>query len=261
MDDTVVIIASKRKPPIKTLQEMPSLLTRTVILLSDPRMVKDHKYWIEDMRRKTNDYENVQIVEGKIGMIPQSAECYRVANKMGFRYFFRLDDDLHRKFFVHMEKDRFPGPLEAMAEARECAEQLGLSLCGFVNTSRRNWMKEGYGRSYGLIHGGSHLCKSAEDPSIFIDENLPAYEDVYRSAAHREVDGAVGRVNFIGLDKRESLRDSSMSKTPEVIAKAKDIILTRFMWTVTCDGERVLDDGNQIIPNWRLVPGPDWVRQ
>jgi hypothetical protein len=247
IDDVLIVIPSRRPPPIKTIQSFPSVLMKHVVIISDPTMFTKHMNWLESMGYPSH----VSGWPGKVGMIPQSAECYRVAFKLKYKYYFRMDDDLHPKTFV--THTGIVDVLPAILAARRCAAQLGTSLNGFVNTARRDWLGEGYKKSYGLIHGGAHLCIAAEDPSEFIDEKLPAYEDVYRSAAHRLKDGAVGRVSFIGLDKRESLRDSSMNKSPSVIKKSKEIILKKFPGMVTCNGTRVLDDGRQEIPNWRMV--------
>lgn len=251
LDDTVICIPSKRPPPVKSLLAFPTV--HPVLLIADPRVYTDHQAW-------ARSFPNIQVVRGKVGMAPQSAECYRHAYFHGYRYYFRMDDDLHARTFVHADKAQHPTLAEAMIQARACAFEMSVTLAGFINSSVRIWFKTGgYARSYGLIHGGAHLCIAAEDPGSFIDESLPAYEDVYRSAAHRERDGAVGRVRFIGLDKRASLRDSSMSKTPEAIAKAREIILARFPNTVKCVGTRTLDGGRQVIPNWRLVRGKHFV--
>jgi len=250
LNDTIIVVPSKREPPIRTLLSFPT--EHKVILISDPKMIHRHREWVTQERM-----ENVMVMPGEVGMIPQSSLCYSISHQAGFKYYFRMDDDLHEKMFIH-KSGRICLLEEVMYEARQCAEVTGLSLCGFQNTSIRIWMGDGYKRSYGLIHGGAHLAQSCEDRWKYLDPELPAYEDVFRSAAHREQDGAVGRVAFIGLDKRSTLRASSMSKTPEVIAKAKEIILSRFPDSVTCDGERVLDDGMQVIPNWRLVRGSTW---
>lgn len=241
--DTVIVIPSKRTPPLKTISSYPT--TRPIILISDPDIQGAHEKWVEE-----NNFTNISVVSGKKGMCKQSAMCYRVAARAGYDYYFRMDDDLTPKFFV--SDVGFPTLNEVIVYARTCAELLKVSLAGFANTSRLDWLGYGYETTYGLIHGGAHLARSTEDPSEFIDETLEAYEDVYRSAAHRIKDGAVGRVSFIGLDKTKSLRGSSMNKSPEVIERAKKIILSKFPQAVTCNGVRVLDGGNQIIPNWRL---------
>lgn len=247
LDDVVIVIPSKRPPPVKSLISYET--SRRVIIIADPRVLDAHRAWAQEQRQLGKNYD---VVEGKIGMIPQSAECYRVGHAAGAKYFFRLDDDITPKFFVQDDRS-FPTLEEVMVEARQCAEELGTGLTGFMNTSRVDWFGPSYKRTIGLVHGGAHLCITAADPSFFIDEKLPAYEDVYRSAAHRLHDGAVGRVEFIGLDKTKSLRDSSMSKTPEVQQESINIILGRFHGMVTCKGFRTLDQGRQIIPNWRMV--------
>jgi len=248
LKDTVIIIPTKRATPLRTLQLLlQQNISLPIIIQSDPRTLEANK---------TIANSQIRVVEGKVGMIPQSLECYRQAFKAGFRFYFRLDDDWHANMFVNKQ-----GPIpwiEAITEARKCAEALGTSLNGFQNTARKDWLGTGFKRTFGLITGGAQLCAACEDPSFFLDENLPAYEDVYRSAAHREKDGCLGRVAAIGVDKREALRDSSMNKSKEVQEEAKRIILSRFPDTVTCNGYRTLDGGLQTIPNWRLVRGPKW---
>lgn len=250
LDDTCLVIPSKREPPIKSLEAFRVPKGMEVIVIADPAVFGQHQRYIDAIGGKK---QGMKVVKGAIGMIPQSAQCYIQAAKAGYEYYFRIDDDLHPRTFV--TKNGIVSLEKAIIAARECAKKLGTSLNGFCNTSRKDWLGEGFSRSYGLIHGGAHLCIAVKDPKKYIDLKLPAYEDVYRSAAHRYEDGAVGRVMFIGLDKRESLRDSSMSKTPAVQERAKKIILSKFPGMVTCTGYRTVDGGRQTIPNWRLQRG------
>ena len=252
--DTVVIIPSHRPAPVRTLEIFGEHLGSSgipVVLLSDPARVGEHAEWLRGEGR----FPNVTQVEGRQGLSPQTAVCYRWAWEHGYRYWFRMDDDLTERFFVTKSPTVFASARSAIYSARACAELFGVSLAGFVNSSRRDWIGTGYGRGWGLIHGGACIARSAEDPSEFIDESLPAYDDVYRSAAHRAKDGCVGRVRFIGLDKRESLRDSSVGKSEAIIQQSKDIILGAFPQLVSCNGTRTLDGGKQVIPNWKLRPG------
>jgi hypothetical protein len=245
VEDTLIVIPTRRPPPIKTLESYPT--TERVIVLADPRVHTEHvNYYYGN--------KTVQVVLGKVGSIPQALEVYRVAHQFGFPYFFRLDDDLQPKFFVDIF-GCYPDLEEVMTAARTCITETRTSLAGFANTSRRDWLGEylDYKRGAGLIHGGAQIGMSTDEPEQFLDPELPAYDDVYRSAAHRVRDGAVGVVAWIGLDKRESLRDTTVPKSPELIQKCKDIILGKFPGIVTCTGERVLDGGRQVIPNWRLV--------
>ena len=251
-EDTVFVVPSKRPAPLQTIENyfLDRKRFRQLILISDPARFEEHVDWVSTLDILPRE---IIVVRGSRGMIPQSAQCYIQAARAGYRYYFRMDDDLHEKTFVGINKNCFPSAEFCLRAARMCADFLKLSLVGFQNTARRNWYGTEYKRTYGLIHGGAHLCMATEDPSEYIDLNLPAYEDVYRSAAHRVKDGAVGRVSWIGLDKRASLRDSSMNKTPEVIAKAKEIILGKFPNQVSCVGTRVLDGGQQEIPDWRMI--------
>lgn len=246
LKDVVIIIPTRRPPPVKTLESFDT--RRQVIILADPSVYKKHS------KTKT---KNVTIVEGVEGMIMQSAECYRQAYKAGCEFYFRLDDDLPPQTFILKKEGEF-GDLEyVMKHAMRCAVELDTSLTGFSNTSRRDWLGKGYCKTYGLIHGGANLCVSSKNPvrDGFIDENLPAYEDVYRSLAHRRRDGAVGRVAFIGFNKRLSVLNGSLVlKTEEVVEEAKKIILGEFPNMITCNGYRTLSSGH-VIANWRMKKG------
>lgn len=246
-EDTIVVIPSKRPAPIKTLQSYKT--RRRILVLSDPDVYEQHRQFFYD----GDMGGNIQVVQGVKGSIPQALEVYRQAAKHGFKYFFRLDDDLQEKFFVDVFGG-FPSLDEAIDEARKCIDVTKTSLAGFMNTSRLDWLNplKEYKRTFGLIHGGASIGLATLTPEHFLDPRLPAYDDVYRSAAHRLRDGAVGRVSWIGLDKRESLRDTTVPKSPELIAECKRIILGTFPDMVSCNGERVLDGGRQVIPNWRM---------
>lgn len=242
-DDTVIIIPSKRPAPLKTIASLPT--RHCITVLSDPSVYEQH--------REYYNYLNVAVRRGVSGSIPQALEVYRDAHRMGYRYFFRLDDDLQPKFFVSVD-ETFPTLDDAVRIARECIEVTRTSLAGFANTSRRDWLGEVgvFKRTYGLIHGGAQIGLATDKPEQFLDPELRRYDDVYRSAAHRERDGAVGRVTWIGLDKRESLRDSATDDSPEIQENARRIILGRFPHMVSCNGTRTLDNGRQTIPNWRM---------
>jgi hypothetical protein len=244
MSDTVIVIPTKRPPPIKTLMSYPT--NRSVLIVSDPDVFDQHAtFWAGD--------KTVMVVLGVKGSIPQALEVYRQAAKYGYQYFFRLDDDIQPKYFVSVD-NTFPTLDEAIDLARECITVTRTSLAGFANTSRRDWLGQPgvYKRGAGLIHGGSQIGLATEQPEQFLDPALPAYDDVYRSASHRKRDGAVGVVSWIGLDKRESLRDTTVHKSEEVVNESIRIILGAFPEMVTCRGTRTLDGGKQVIPNWRM---------
>jgi len=244
MSDTVIVIPSKRLAPIKTLQSFPT--ERKIILLSDPDVIDNHRAYYGHLA-------NVLIVEGVKGSIPQALEVYRQAHAHGYQYFFRMDDDLQPRYFVSVD-GTYPTLEEAIDFARLCIDETKTSLAGFMNTSRRDWLGEFgvFKRTYGLIHGGSQIGLATDRPEQFLNPELRRYDDVYRSAAHRKRDGAVGRVTWIGLDKRESLRDSATDDSPEIQENARRIILGTFPEMVTCNGTRTLDNGRQTIPNWRM---------
>lgn len=244
--DTLVVIPTRRTPPIKTIENYSSDRF-PFLLVADPST-------FAALNDAYVDHPYISVSLGKQGLIPQVLELYKQTALRGYKYFFRLDDDLQKNYFVDYVGRR-PSLDEVILLARQCLDVTNTTLAGFANTSRTDWlgMPGEFKRSSGLIHGGAQICIASETPEQFLDPRLPRYEDVYRSASHRKLNGAVGRVSWIGLDKRESLRDSVASKTPEEIELAKEIILGAFPGMVTCKGTRTLDGGRQVIPNWRLV--------
>jgi|GEM_PF-5873171 len=244
MLDTVICIPSRRKPPLKSLMSYQTAPFE-VIIVADPEFVGIHEQFYHAIR-------NITVVEGGRGNGPQCAACYRAAAKAGFPYFFKMDDDLLPKTFVGM--DGFIDLPIAIRVARECLDVTKTTHAGFCNTSRRDWLGDGYARTWGLIHGGGNIGISAEDPSRFIDERLVRAEDVYRTCAHRELDGAVGRVKFIGFDKKGSADTSadSSSRTirQEDFDRTRDIVLQRFSRYVSCEGTRKVNGID--IPNWKM---------
>jgi hypothetical protein len=249
MLDTVICIPTKRPPPIQSLVSYPPG-DYSVLVVADPEVFEAH--WNEYHSRGIN--EKMQVVMGKWGLGAQCAECYRTAAKHGFAYFFKMDDDLPPDTFVHKDPRVHLSLPEVIEIARECIDVTSTSLAGFVNSSRRDWLGDGFGRTYGLIHGGGNLGISAEDPSPFMDERLVRGEDIYRTCAHRARDGAVGRVKFIGFNKRGStIKQSVASKiTQQQFDESKEIILSRWEGMVTCTGTREIHNGQVTIPNWRM---------
>lgn len=247
--DTLIVIPSKRKPPLRTIDSYHS--DRPLLILADPDVVSEHSLYYADR-------PNVEVIEGVHGLIPQVLRIYSETYQRGYGYFFRLDDDLYPGFFVDIDR-RTPDLEEVMVAARMCIDECRVSLAGFANTSRIDWLDIGMRRSSGLVHGGAQICMSSLTPEEFLDPRLPRYEDVYRSASHRKRDGAVGKVLWIGLNKAKSLRNSVASKTPEEIELAKEIILGKFPDMVSCIGTRTLDGGRQVIPNWKMIGRPTYI--
>jgi hypothetical protein len=217
LEDTLIVIPSRRPPPISTLAAYPT--ERTVVVLADPYVYQEHRFFYA---RK-----NVKVIEGERGLVPQILRMYRIVAEMGFAYFFRLDDDLQPGFFIDIDRN-LPDLEFVMKTARECIAVTETSLAGFSNTSRIDWLDYGFKRSIGLIHGGAQICESSATPKRFLDPSLRRHEDVYRTLAHREKDGAVGKVSWIGLDKSVSTQHSVAERTDEIGEEAKQIILTRF---------------------------------
>ena len=251
MSNTVIVIPSKRKPPIITLSsyEIPEDLD--VIIVTDPDVEHLHREFYEMDHR-------IRVFPGARGLGANKALCYNVAFECKFSYFFRMDDDLEPKTFISKD-GRYPDLQEIIIRAANCLTDTNTTLVGFHNGANRSWMSEGYGRTYGLVHGGATFSISAPDGTKYIDPRLVRAEDVYRTCAHREErDGFVGRVKDIGFDKSKSTSiagQSSVSTTPEQVMESMNIVLSRFPNMVTCDGTREIFGGKFEIANWRMRKG------
>lgn len=255
MNDKVVIcIPTKRPPPVLSFQAYPIPHGMTAVVIAGPDVYAEHSQYYSGPNQP-------RVVPGVYGMGAQSAECYIVAAQLGFPYFFRMDDDLVPGTFVAV--DFCPDLLPVITQAYNCMIETGTTHAGFSNTSRLDWLGTGYKRTFGLIHGGANIAISCENPDPeFISAKLVRGEDVYRTAAHRTHDrlhgndGSVGRVAFIGFNKRGSTRTSkigsSISATQEQLNESRDLILSRFGHIVSCNGTRWIHNDTVEIPNWRF---------
>lgn len=247
MNETIIVIPTKRLPPVRTLESYISG-EYPVLIIADPDVFDAHiTYYL-----KNGPF--VQVVSGAKGMGAQSALCYSEAFKAGYKYFFRADDDLQPRTFIHKD-GHYPDLAEVIPLVRACLDVTRTTHAGFGNGSNRYWMKEGFTRTYGLIHGGANIAFSAEDSSPYMDPTLVRGEDIYRTCAHRKEAGAVGRVQFVGFDKRQSTitaGQSSISVTEEQVLASREMILTRFEGMVSAKGTREINAGKDTIVNWRM---------
>jgi hypothetical protein len=247
LNDTCVVVISKRPAPVMTLQSHSTNLP--VLLLADPEVYSGHKSWV-----MANNLSNVKVICGKVGMVAQIIEAYKQSAKHGYKFYFRMDDDIRPNCFVLKQ-----GCIKldnVILATRICASDLGVSLVGLQNSCNRLWLKDGFGLTFGHVTGGSHLCCSAKDPSEYIDSRIQYSEDVYRTLAHRVKHGAVGRVRYIGFDKRESCRYSVCPETVANVVNDKKIILERFSGLVSCVGKRLVAGPNGVsseVTNWRML--------
>jgi hypothetical protein len=246
--DTIIVVPTKRPPPVLTLQNY-AHGDYPVLIVADPDVYRYHLHYYKK-------FSHVKVTKGAHGLAPQIAACYTAAQDEGYDWWFRVDDDLAKRTFVHKEKGRYPSLVYALEKARRCIDRTRTTLAGFTNGSNRFWMGSGYARTYGLIHGGAQIVCSSADPSEFLDPQLPRYEDVFRTCAHRARDGAVGRVQFIGFDKSKSSNaknsQSSITVDARRLALAKQIVLDAWPDHVTCNGTRRIHGGAVEIANWRM---------
>lgn len=204
--DVCIVIPTKRSAPLDTLESFRKQFPPDVpiYVIVDPTLYDDH---VRYLKRKGWRYPNtVHIIRGKKGLVAQIRFCYDFARKEGYRYAFRLDDDCRPNFFVR--KDRSNPPLHQVIKwARKCIDICDVSLVGFANTSRVDWLGHGYGRSYALVHGGAQIFETIKSDRV-LPERIVCYEDIYRSCAHRKRDGAIGRVAFVGMNKIDGMKDT-----------------------------------------------------
>lgn len=206
LDDVCIVIPTKRPPPLKTLISFRDQFPEDVpiYLIVDPSLVKMHRHFIK--RKRTWYPDNLEIVRGHSGLVPQIRFCYDFAREQGYQYAFRLDDDCESNFFV--KRDRSNPPLTQVIKwARKCIDICEVSLVGFANTSRVDWLGRGLGRSYALVHGGAQMFETLQS-DLILPKHIVCYEDIYRSCAHRQRDGAIGRVSFIGMNKIDGMKDT-----------------------------------------------------
>jgi len=233
--ETVVCIPTRRPPPVLTLMSYMPRADRRILVITDSSDLD----LLHSHENHYRNFPNIRVVMGATGMGAQSAKCYEWAAKLHSKYFFRLDDDLPEKTFVHKD-GHFPSIEEVIREAEKCLVELKVSLAGFVNSSNPFYLgNHEYRRTYGIIHGGANLSIPTYEPEKFIDPALLRCEDIYRTCAHRLWDlnhlgdGRNGRVQHIGIDKRKSTGKqggnvSTISLTREQILAQRQIIKDRF---------------------------------
>lgn len=258
-NDTVIVVPTKRPPPVISFLNYRAG-DYDIIIVAGPDVYDAHRRFYRDATR-------IEVARGVHGMGPQIFESYRIAYAKGFDWMFRIDDDLAEKTFVHRNGE-FPTLISVLNRARECVSATRTTLAGFMNGSNRHWMSGGYKRTYGLIHGGAQIAKTTAWPRKYIDPALPCFEDIYRSCAHRDEAGAVGRVCFIGFDKSKSVgtdktshnadKKSSITITERKRERAKQLVLDRWSDFVTCNGTRQIHGGRTEILNWRMKRHPDY---
>jgi hypothetical protein len=241
---TIVIVVSKRPGPILTLGSYNTVLYDTVIL-ADPNVFEEHS-------RRYDGRHKVFI--GGYGIGPQTIAAYNLAAELGAKYWVRLDDDLPPKTFV--DKYGFPDLDFVIEELVFCIDETKTGFAGVANSTNKSWLKDGYSRTYGMIHGGCNIAKPSREGWKYTHPHLPRNGDVWRSAAHRLEDGAVGRVQHIGFDKGPStLNESTLPSDEESTLRAKDMIEAEFgpHGVVSFDGWREI--GGKRFPNWRMLRG------
>lgn len=247
--DTIITIPTKRPPPVRTLESYNPGRYATLII-ADPEVFDAHvTYYLQNE-------PSVYVVSGAKGMGAQSALCYSESFKAGYLRFFRMDDDLALKTFVHKD-GHFPDLAELIPIAEQCLDTTKTSHAGFANGGNRYWMSDvgTFKRTWGLIHGGANIAYASADSSPYMDPLLVRGEDIYRTCSHRRLDGAVGRIAFIGFDKSKSTvtaGKTSIAATQEQIEASRDMILEKFAGMVTCNGWRLIDAGKTPIYNWRM---------
>jgi hypothetical protein len=240
-----IMMRSRREPPLSTLENFHIPRGFFAVIVADPSVYKDHiRYY-----RK---HKNIGIERGVVGLSPQSFVCYTAAHRLGFPWYFRIDDDLTEGYFIHKDGRRL-GLKEPIFAAYTAAIRLKVSLVGFAKTSNRFWMKPGAGRAFGLIHGGAALFRSTRKPRQYIDPGLPLYDDVWQSLSHRAECGAVGRVREIGLDLLGSAETVTEGHGRERLHyESRKRILAEWSDFASCEPQVFYDKWGKICLPWKF---------
>lgn len=95
-----------------------------------------------------------------------------------------------------------------------------------------------------------------------VNPKLPRYEDVWRSLSHRERDGAVGRVKFVGLNKMPSQQGaaggSSIVLSEKRRKRAIRMIVKSFPGFVRYLGEKSVAGGKITYPKFQYIRHPEY---
>lgn len=202
--DVCIVIPTKRPPPLQTLASHQFPRNVPIFLLADPSLYLAHRKWYA---KHQAEFPQLRIVKGKSGLVAQVRFCYRYARQQGYHYAFRLDDDSPPHMFVHKNRSH-PSLTRVMRWARRCTQKTGCSLVGFATTSRTDWLGRGFNRSYATNYGGAQLFDTSVKINQILPANIACYEDIYRSCSHRKRDGAIGRVNFVGLHIADGMKNT-----------------------------------------------------
>lgn len=249
LKDTLITIPAGRRV-IKSLFSYPTKWP--VLIISDP----DH---YEFHNRIYGSRENIQVVEGAKGLVPQVALTYSVPYSMGYKYVFRLDDDIRPNVFLR-KTGGYVSLEELVTVCRMAVDSLQVSLVGPNSSCNRVWMRDGICRSISHLTGGAQLftaCRDVFEEDILDSRITTGAEDVYRTLAHRERDGAVGKINYIAFNKQPSCGDADslikdMQNIPN-LTRDRDLILARFPEMVSCSGFRKLPGTAGQTMDWKML--------
>jgi len=245
----IVIVVSKRSGPILTLGSYAKDCGYEIVILADPDVFPEHAARYLGIHN---------VYQGGKGIGPQTIAAYELAADLGADYWVRLDDDLPPKTFV--DKHGYIDDLNyVIEELQYCVEETKTGFAGLANSTNKSWLKEGYSRTWGMIHGGCNIARPSREGWKYTHPELPRNGDVWRSAAHRLEDGAVGRVQHIGFDKSLSTLNVSTLPTDDASTeKARDMILDQFgkHGVVAFKGWREI--GGKRFPDWHMVRGKNY---
>jgi hypothetical protein len=248
----VLMVVRSKRPIVQTLQSYTIPKGMRCMLLSDPSVFSLHK---KAFRR----HPDVEVVRGVDGLAAQAHRIYRLGYSEKYDWVFRLDDDLHDKYFLTpdpVQRVRYPKLAECIALAYTAAIGLHVSLVGFSSTSRLDWMGKYLGLTYGGIHGSAQLHCTAKSGDEFITPDLPRFEDIWRTCSHRRHDGT-GRVQMIGIQQAKSsnalVNQSVVDDRPKRRRKAIRMINAAWPDYVSCTRTTFIHGGKVEIPHFAFT--------
>lgn len=251
-DDVVIIVRSKRRI-IQTLESYHVPFGMRCIVLSDPSVYHLH-------RKTYGTHPQITVIKGVEGLAAQAHRAYQVGWDEGYAWVFRLDDDLHDKYFVARgiagQRIRYPDLRECIRLAYKTATRLNVSLVGFSSTSRLDWLGKYLALTYGGIHGSAQLHITSNRPDKFIDPTLPRFEDIWRTCSHRDHSGT-GRVQMIGIQQAKSsnavVNQSVVDDRASRRRKAIRMVNKRWPEYVSCTRTTTIHGGKVVIPHFAFT--------
>jgi hypothetical protein len=256
VENLLIIIPTKRKPPVKTLETYQPV-KYPIVILADPSVYEEHQEYYR--------FSLAKVIPGAVGMGAQSHLCYVTAHELGFDKFFRMDDDHVPGMFraCDLMTDAIYEPsLDIIIHcANFCLKTLPVTLVGFQNKIGAAALSSGSGKcreTFTHISGGANLAVVI--PGMLDDKvlkTLQRNEDSYRTCFHRKraLNQKNGRVTHIGVSWSKCYgKNTSILCSQEELTASEDTVSRCFPDMLTYGPETLLDERGLTIRKRRYLP-------